>query len=187
MKDFIFCHAKFYILFTLFLLTGGWCLDIIWLTTWLADGRGAFCMATRMQIERMLEKLEHAHPDDFFKHVDETQAGIGAVLRLLYISNDTVTAGKISDELMVSTARVAVLLKKMVSKGLITKEHSPIDARITLVKLTEYGAKTIEEMRDGVYQQMGIVIDTVGEERLLEFITIAEEIKNAITPPKFNF
>ena len=144
-------------------------------------------MATRMQIERMLEKLKHAHPDDFFKHVDETQAGIGAVLRLLYISNDTVTAGKISDELMVSTARVAVLLKKMASKGLITKEHSPIDARITLVKLTEYGAKTNEEMRDGMYQQMGIVIDTVGEERLLEFITIAEEIKNAITPPKFDF
>ena len=78
-------------------------------------------------------------------------------------------------------------LKKMASKGLITKEHSPIDARITLVKLTEYGAKTIEEMRDGMYQQMGIVIDTVGEERLLEFITIAEEIKNAITPPKFDF
>lgn len=144
-------------------------------------------MATRVQIEMMLERLERAYPADFFKHVDETQAGIGAVLRLLYKSSDTVTAGKISDVLMVSTARVAVLLKKMAAKGLITKERSPIDARITVVKLTKYGAETVEEICRQMYRQMGIVIDTVGEERLLEFIAIAEDIKKAMTPPKFIF
>ena len=143
-------------------------------------------MATRMQIERMLEKLKHAHPDDFFKHVDETQAGIGAVLRLLYISNDTVTAGKISDELMVSTARVAVLIKKMVSKGLITKEQGVKDARVTIVRLTDFGTQVFEEIWDDIYQKIGIIIDTVGEDRLMEFISIAEEIQSTVSPLRFH-
>lgn len=144
-------------------------------------------MATKAEIELMLEKIERVHPVKVFKRVDETQAGIGAVLRLLDQSCETVTAGKISDELKVSTARVAVLLKKMETKGLIIKERSHLDARITVVKLTKLGTQTITSMREEMYQQMGRVIDEVGKERLLEFIEIAGEIKNVMTPPKFNF
>lgn len=143
-------------------------------------------MASEAQIEMLLKKLERAHPIEFFKRVDETQAGIGAVLRLLYESNEKVTAGRISDVLGISTARVAVLIKKMVSKGLVTKERGVIDARVTIVKLTEFGTKTIRDMKDDLYQQMALVIDVVGEERLMEFIAISDEIQKAITPPKFD-
>lgn len=142
-------------------------------------------MATEAQIERMLKRLERVHPVDCFKRIDEVQAGIGAVLRLLYESNEAVTAGRISEVLGVSTARVAVLIRKMVSKGLIIKEHGVMDARITIVRLTEFGTQTFEKMKEDLYRQMGIVIDTIGEERLIEFITIAEEIQGTITPPKF--
>ena len=37
-------------------------------------------MATIAQIERMLAELERIHPVAFFRRMDETQAGIGAVL-----------------------------------------------------------------------------------------------------------
>lgn len=144
-------------------------------------------MATKAEIEMMLEKVERVHPVHVFKRVDETQAGIGAVLRLLEKSSEIVTAGKISEELNISTARVAVLLKKMEAKGLIKKERSADDARITVVKLTSLGTRTVTKMRDDIYQQMGRVIDEVGKERLLEFIEIAGEIKNVMTPPKINF
>ncbi|MDO5425145.1 MAG: MarR family winged helix-turn-helix transcriptional regulator [Eubacteriales bacterium] len=144
-------------------------------------------MATKMQVEAVIEKLEQADPYDFFRYFDETRAGIRAVLQFLYQSNNTVTAGMISDALGISTARVAVLLKKMVSKGLVSKERSPIDARITIVKLTEFGKETIEDIQNKMYQHMAMVIDTIGEERLMEFISIAKDLQNVGQIPDFNF
>ena len=119
--------------------------------------------------------------------MDEVQVGIGAVLRLLYDSDEAVTAGKISEELEVSTARVAVLIRKMVSKGLITKEQDTRDARVTIVRLTDFGRQAFEETRDDIYRKTGMVIDTVGEDRLIEFISVAEEIKDTITLPEIHF
>ena len=144
-------------------------------------------MATTAQIERMLAELEGIHPVAFFRRMDETQAGIGAVLRLLHTSEEEITAGKISEVLNISTARVAVLIRKMAAKGLITKARSSADARITMVGLTELGVRTVEEMRREMYRQMGLVIDAVGEERLREFLKIATEIRAAVNPPQFCF
>ena len=142
-------------------------------------------MATRVQIETVLKRLEQARPADCFKWNDEMQAGIGAMLRLLYESDEEVTAGRISEVLDVSTARVAVLIRKMTSRGLITKEQGATDARIIVVRLTEFGKKTYEKIKDDLYRQMGIVIDAIGEERLMEFITTAEEIQKTVNPPQF--
>ena len=143
-------------------------------------------MATVAQIEMVLKRVEQARPAHFFKCMDEVQVGIGAVLRLLYKSEETVTAGKISDVLEVSTARVAVLIKKMVSKGLITKEQGVKDARVTIVRLTDFGTQVFEEIWDDIYQKIGIIIDTVGEDRLMEFISIAEEIQSTVSPLRFH-
>ncbi len=143
-------------------------------------------MATTEQIEMMLRKVNKARPSEFFKHSDETQAGIGAVLRLLD-SSQSATAGQIGDALNISTARVAVLIRKMVEKGLVTKEHGLLDARLTIVRLTELGKKTIQELKEEMYQTMGNVIDAVGMERLSEFLEIAEEIRKATKPPELKF
>ena len=75
---------------------------------------------------------------------------------------------------------MAVLLKKMAAKGLITKGHDPADARVTVVSLTEQGRESIREIEGELYRQTGLVIDRVGEERVLEFIAIAQEIQSAL-------
>ena len=75
-------------------------------------------MATPEQIASILSQLVALHPADCFKPIDTANAGLGAVLRLLYLADQPVTAGTISEKLHVSTARVAVLLKKLVAKGL---------------------------------------------------------------------
>lgn len=142
-------------------------------------------MATKAQIAMVLEefkKIHPPHPSGFLQRIDERQEGVGAVLCLLHESEDTVTAGRISEVLGVSTARVAVLLKKMAAKGLITKERAPSDARVTVVELTEQGKAAIREIEEEIFRQMGLVIDKVGEERVLEFITITKEIQNAVAP-----
>lgn len=145
-------------------------------------------MATKEQIEKIHAEMEKAQPVDLFKNINKTQAGIGAVLRMLYDSNGTVTAGQISEVLGVSTARVAVLLKKMAAKGLITKAHDCNDARVTIVRLTEKGGDIVVQMRDDLFTQIGNIIDTIGEERLMEFIGISKEIKALIkAPPEVDF
>lgn len=144
-------------------------------------------MATDKQISNMFKQMMAVHPADFYKHMDGTRAGIGAVLRLLYTENTPFTAGMISDRLGISTARVAVLLRKMEAKGLITKTKDTIDARVTIVKLTDNGREIIRSMWEDIRTQMGKLIDEIGEEKLLEYIEISKEIRSIVSPPVTHF
>lgn len=142
-------------------------------------------MATREQIEIIVKALHDAHPKELFRSIDETQAGIGAVLRILYESEETVTAGRIAEYMDVSTARVAVLLKKMLAKDLIVKESDPTDARITVVRLSKKGKETVGKMRSQIHTEFGSVIDKIGMDRMMEFVSIANEIKEAVKDHRF--
>lgn len=144
-------------------------------------------MATKEQIEIVMKDFQDAHPVDFYYKINETRAGIGAVLRFLYESEGTVTAGKISAYMGVSTARVAILLKKMTAKGLIIKETDKADARVTVVRLSEYGEEAVEKVIRDIYHQVNVVIDKVGMERMLEYAQISREIKEAIKAPDIDF
>ena len=137
-------------------------------------------MASDGQIKWMFHKMAESHPIEVFKYMDEVKAGIGAVLRLLYEADEPLSAGTISSKLGISTARVAVLLKKMTQKGMITKQQSPNDARVTMVELKAAGRANIERMKNELFAQMGLIIDKVGEERLKEYFEIGEEIRNII-------
>lgn len=143
-------------------------------------------MATPEQIETVLHALEVSYPKILFRTMDEAQAGIGAVLRLLSGTNETVTAGKIADEMNVSTARVAVLLKKMAAKGLIVKESDAEDARVTVVRLSQKGRETAAFIRKNVRAHIGEVIDKVGMDRMLEYAEISRQIQDTMakfSPP----
>lgn len=133
-------------------------------------------MATQEQIEMLLRQLKKAPPSELFKSIDENTAGIRAILHYLNETSGTVTAGKISEHMNVSTARVAVLLKKMTERGLIEKGSDPSDARVVVVKLSEDGKGMAEKMRNNVYSQVGAMIDKVGMERMMEFAEISNEI-----------
>ena len=144
-------------------------------------------MANRETVEMILKKMEGSNPVDFFKSVNELQMGIGAVLQILQKSQGVVTAGQISEEMGVSTARVAVLLKKMAAKGLITKEKGVMDGRVTIVRLNESGENIASKMRHEMWVQVEKIIDSIGEEKVLEFIEISNEIRNIVKVPNFHF
>lgn len=137
-------------------------------------------MATNEQIESLLERLENAPPSETFQDFDMSTVGIRAILRLLNETDDKVTAGKISSCMKVSTARVAVLLKKMTAKGLIEKESDSADGRIVVVKLTEHGKQTADKLRENLYEHIGKLIDRIGMERMLEFSAISSEIRTVM-------
>lgn len=145
-------------------------------------------MATKEQIEFIAEELSKAQPTNFLKIINDSNAGIGFALKLLYTAKESrLSAGEISEAMCVSTARVAVLLKKMENKGLIIKESDRTDARVTIVRLSEEGKKTAKQMRENMLKHISDVIDKIGMEKLRQFIALSVEVKAAMGedfPPK---
>ncbi|MBE6642614.1 MAG: MarR family transcriptional regulator [Ruminococcaceae bacterium] len=137
-------------------------------------------MATGEQIEVLLELMRKAPPSEQFQNIDKNTMGIRAILKYLYETDGRVTAGKISEHMKVSTARVAVLLKKMVAKGLIERESDSEDGRIVVVRLSEYGRQSAYRLRENIYKTMGEIIDRVGMDRMLEFAEISNEIHDVL-------
>ncbi len=140
-------------------------------------------MATGEQVEMLLAEFRKSKPSEWFQNIDKSSAGVRAILQILYNENVTITAGDISRKMHVSTARVAVLLRKMSEKGLIEKSGDPKDARIVVVSLTEKGRAKAKEMHDCVFSQVGMMIDKVGMDKMLEFASIANELKTILPPP----
>lgn len=140
-------------------------------------------MATREQIEIILSYMDKYDPVETYKKMLESNGGINAALRFLYESKEPVTAGRISKEIKVSTARVAVLLKKMEAKGLIEKTVHEKDARVTIVRLSEHGVKTAEAFRADMYEKVNKMIDTIGMERMLEFSRTMDEVHQILKAP----
>lgn len=138
-------------------------------------------MATKEQIDYIISELPKAHPANFFKVFNDSNTGIGFAIKLLYSAEDNrLSAGAISESMCVSTARVAVLLKKMESKGLITRESDMTDARVTVVCLSEAGKNVARQMRQNMLGHISHVIDKVGMEKLKQFIELSVEVKTAM-------
>ncbi len=141
-------------------------------------------MATEEQITFLFDRFEQIRPGLRLQQLEERNVGSGAVLRYLYEVNATATAGSISEFMNVSTARMAVLLKRMESLGWIRKSSQADDARVTVVSLTPAGEERIRHMRQELRTALGRVIDRVGMEKLILFLEIAEEIRAAVPPPE---
>lgn len=140
-------------------------------------------MAEPEQIELILQHLRPTYPAKFFRTLAEGGAGYTAALRFLHEAPAPATAGQLSEFLQVSTARTAVLLKKMSAEGLITRAADASDARVTSIRLSEKGEARVREIKDKMAADIGLVIDQLGTGRLLEFLQTAQEIQRILNPP----
>lgn len=137
-------------------------------------------MITREETEKLLERFRDSRPKILTQHFDREDAGIVHVMNILAGAGEPVTAGKISKCMNVSTARVAVLLKKMEQQNLIVRSADSSDARKTMIDLSEHGRSEMEKAKENFYRFCSAVIERTGVERFTEFIEISEELKNAI-------
>ncbi len=137
-------------------------------------------MATQEQVEVLLAAMHKAPPSEKYQKMDRSSMGIRAILKYLSRKNERATAGEISKALGVSTARVAVLLKKMVAKGLLEKKSDPADGRLVVVCLSQQGKDAAEQLRREICGLLGSLIDEIGLERMLEFAAVSNEIHEII-------
>lgn len=134
-------------------------------------------MATEQEIEYVYSRFITKEPTEFLERINDTNAGIGAVLKILDAATTEVSAGDLAQKMKVSTARIAVLLNKMSAKNLIERRSSSLDGRKVIVKLTEIGEKEIGKAKASITKLIEMIIDEIGMEKVKTFIEISETIQ----------
>ncbi|MDD4370520.1 MAG: MarR family transcriptional regulator [Anaerostipes sp.] len=137
-------------------------------------------MNQRQDAIELLEKMQGSCPNQLFQKINDFDHGIIFVCIYLYCQEEEVIAGDIANEMKVSTARVATLLKKMEKRHLIRKYRSPKDARKTVVEITEEGKSFVEEKREKAISKMEHIMDEVGKEEMEVFVEILHKIGKAV-------
>ncbi len=137
-------------------------------------------MVAREQALDILNKIRKNKPAKFFNRIDETSAGMNFILAFLSESNCDVYASTIADKMQISRARVAVLIQKLISKGLIEKSSSNSDARIEVIKLTTKGFDEINKFKERMISDIVKLIEEVGIEEIHKFLDTSAKIKKIL-------
>ena len=82
----------------------------------------------------------------------------------------------LSREMVVSTARIAVILNQMEDKKWIIRKNDPEDNRQILVSLTEKGWEIIEQQRVEIIRTVAQMLEKLGPEDAEEFLRIQRRI-----------
>ena len=90
------------------------------------------------------------------------------------------TAGDLSKELKVSTARIARILNTLEEKKCIRRIADNKDKRKILVKITDTGLCQISKLQTDLVQKIGYVISELGEEETLEYLRISKKISDIL-------
>ena len=138
-------------------------------------------MVTREQALDVLNKIRQNKPTKFFNKIDETSAGMSFILVYLSEHDCEVYASTIAEKMNISRARVAVLIQKLINKGMIQKSSSSIDGRIEVLNITPLGLKEANEFKEQVLSCVTSVIDKVGLEEIYRFIETSAKIKNILS------
>lgn len=115
-----------------------------------------------------------------FKKVSETIqdgfSGMYFVLRILAEAGKDLFAGDISDIFKVSTARTAVILNTLEKKGFVFKSKSDVDARKTVVRITESGQKILEDRKNRIFTALDKFLAKLNEEETQQFYNILNKL-----------
>lgn len=137
-------------------------------------------MTTKEDAIAFLEKLRNSKLTDPMHTLTSKHKGLSFVLKYIFDHNGEAFTHDISKEMHISTARVSAIINKLEERGLVTRQTSQTDARKTMIALTKKGEDLVKEMEESLIHSTMYLIDTVGMDDLIEFLRIADNIKNAM-------
>lgn len=98
------------------------------------------------------------------------------VITYLSANNNKAYPKDLSDAMMVSTARVAVILRQLEENGMITRATDPEDNRQVIVSLTEKGQTTAEKYHSEALESVVKMLEYLGPEDALSYIRIRKKL-----------
>ena len=107
----------------------------------------------------------------------------GEIFVLNYLKNHGNKAHprELSDEMIVSTARTAVILNHLENDGLIARIPDSNDNRQIVVCLSKKGVEMIEEHHKEIVSYMVKILERLGEEDAKEYVRIQKKLMNVIS------
>ncbi|MCR5144144.1 MAG: MarR family transcriptional regulator [Lachnospiraceae bacterium] len=141
-------------------------------------------MAKEEEIQRILKWLRENPPNPMLHKINESQEGMRYVMAYLHEKGTSVTPGEISKDCEMTTARVAVVLKKLEAKGYILRETDQEDKRRSVIFLTDKGKEKTRKGFQRIYDTVGNIIDEVGMERLKAFYDTFMDIRKVLEESK---
>jgi DNA-binding MarR family transcriptional regulator len=98
--------------------------------------------------------------------------GEDGVVLCLFASEGTLLAGELGEQTGLSTGRIANILRKLESKGLVSRVQDELDRRCVHVSLTEEGEAYARELRDSAVAAHGELLESLGTTDATEFVRI---------------
>lgn len=109
------------------------------------------------------------------KFIDNMQ---GEALTMLYMfrHKKIVLPSEISNDMNISSARVAAMLNSLDNKELVTREIDTSDRRRIIVKLTEKGKEIAERNSQEIENHAAKILELLGEHDAKELVRITEKL-----------
>lgn len=103
-----------------------------------------------------------------------SQVARGEILALNYLAANGNQAypKELSRALMLTTARVAAMLKSLEGQEMITRTPDPSDSRQVVVCLTEKGIALVKERRTEMIYSVAKMLEALGEEDAKAYVRI---------------
>lgn len=107
-----------------------------------------------------------------------SQIARGEVLALNYLAANGKQAypKDMSKALMLTTARIAAMLKSLEGQGMVTRTPDPADNRQVIVSLTKKGAALVEERLSGMVHSVAKMLEALGEEDAKAYVRIQAKL-----------
>lgn len=137
-------------------------------------------MASKLEVFKVMGKLQECSPVDFFRSIEEINSGMGYIMLRLYNAKDEVYAIDLSEDMQISRARVTMLLRKLISRGFAVKQRSKFDARKEIISITNKGRDEVAKIKQRVFDSVAKLIDELGMDKVDKFLEISKQIKNIL-------
>ena len=125
----------------------------------------------------MLQKTGAMLKSSFWpKKVNAFLHGEMFILNYLIFQDKNVLPGEISTAMNTSSARVAMALKSLESKGLIERRIDREDRRKILVSITGVGRDFVQNERQEMHNKMVDILKELGEQDTREYMRIVTRI-----------
>ncbi len=118
------------------------------------------------------------------RNISEALQGEAFVLRFIHCHKGDVLPSEISNEMEVSSARVAAALNSLENKGLITRQIDPSDRRKILVRLTAKGREVAERHYREVIADTANLLQQLGEQDAKEYVRLVGRLGEIALPQK---
>ena len=131
-----------------------------------------------------LKKMQVFHKARPHRNINEAFQGEAFVLHFIFLHGGDVLPGEISNEMDVSSARVAAALNSLENKGLITRQIDKSDRRKILVRLTQEGELLAEKHHQAVVEDAANMLTLLGEHDAKEYVRIISRLAEIIPQRK---